>query len=106
MWTGGIQILRWYDDYRTLDLILHVYAFFAKGVTMLRYGVLKWFDSKKGYGFITSEETGQDVFVHITQMQKAGIVSYTEGQRMSYDLYDDKGRTAAGNLQLVENVLK
>ena len=44
--------------------------------------------------------------MHITQMQKAGIVSYTEGQRMSYDLYDDKGRTAAGNLQLVENVLK
>ncbi len=70
--------------------------------TLVRYGKLKWFNEKKGYGFITDEESGKDVFVHITQFQKAGIEDKTEGQQMSYELYNDKGRIAAGHLVLLQ----
>ena len=64
-------------------------------------GVLKLFNNKKGYGFITADDSGKDVFVHITQMQKAGINPIVEGTRMSYELYNDKGRIAAGNLVIL-----
>ena len=75
----------------------------------IRYGKLKWFNEKKGYGFITDETSGKDVFVHITQFQKAGITDMNEGQNMSYELYNDKGRIAAGHLILLakgENNIK
>lgn len=66
----------------------------------VKFGTLKWFNEKKGYGFITDSQSGKDVFVHITQFQKAGITDMNEGQRMSYELYNDKGRIAAGHLSL------
>ena len=69
--------------------------------SITRYGKLKWFNDKKGYGFITDEKSGKDVFVHITQFQKAGITDMNEGQNMSYELYNDKGRIAAGHLILL-----
>ncbi len=65
------------------------------------HGTVKWFNTKKGYGFITCEEDGKDVFVHITQIQKAGMDKIEEGQKIAYELYDDKGRTAAGSLALI-----
>lgn len=65
------------------------------------YGTVKWFNLKKGYGFITSNVDGKDVFVHITQVQQAGIDQLIEGCKICYELYDDKGRTAAGNLALM-----
>ncbi|MDO5387324.1 MAG: cold-shock protein [Pseudomonadota bacterium] len=68
------------------------------------YGTLKWFNTRKGYGFITNQDNGKDVFVHITQVHKAGINRMTEGQKIAYELYDDKGRTAAGNLSVIQDV--
>ena len=64
-------------------------------------GKVKTFNKQKGYGFITNETSGRDVFVHVTQFQKAGIGRICVGQDVSYDLYNDKGRIAAGNLSLV-----
>lgn len=63
-------------------------------------GTVKWFNSQKGYGFIQAEGGGADVFVHISAVERAGIVHLTEGQKVTYDLVKNKGKTAAENLQL------
>lgn len=67
----------------------------------MKQGNVKWFDGKKGYGFITPDGELKDVFVHITQLEKIGIRKLFDGQRVSFDLYDDRGRVAAGNIKLL-----
>ena len=62
-------------------------------------GTVKWFNPTKGFGFIEPESGDKDVFVHISAVEKAGMASLSEGQRISYELITDKGRTSAGNLQ-------
>lgn len=63
-------------------------------------GTVKWFNAQKGYGFIQPQDGGRDVFVHITALQQAGIQSLNEGQRVNYDLTEDRGKTKATNLRL------
>ena len=63
-------------------------------------GVVKFFNTSKGFGFIAPEGGGKDVFVHITALQRSGIQSLDEGQKVSYELVTDKGKTSAGNLKL------
>ena len=62
-------------------------------------GTVKWFNSSKGYGFITPDAGGQDVFVHISAVQKAGMRFLNENDKVSYDLVTEKGKTSAGNLK-------
>jgi CspA family cold shock protein len=62
-------------------------------------GTVKWFNTTKGYGFIQPEEGGPDVFVHISAVEKAGMRSLNEGQRVSYELQTERGKTAAANLK-------
>ena len=64
-------------------------------------GTVKWFNTQKGFGFIQPEDGSKDVFVHITAVERAGIARLNEGQRVSYDLQSDRGKTAAGNLKIV-----
>ncbi len=61
-------------------------------------GTVKWFNSRKGYGFIQPENGGKDVFVHITKLEEKGLRKLYEGQRVSYEIYDDRGRMAAGSI--------
>lgn len=63
-------------------------------------GTVKWFNATKGYGFITPDEGGKDVFVHITAVQAAGLQGLKDGQRVSYDLTSERGKTAAANLKV------
>jgi CspA family cold shock protein len=65
-------------------------------------GTVKWFNPTKGYGFIQPEDGGNDVFVHISAVEKAGIGGLDEGQKVSYELVENKGKTSADNLELVE----
>ncbi len=65
-------------------------------------GIVKWFNTTKGYGFIQPEGGGSDVFVHVTAVQRAGMDKLSEGQRVRYELVRDRGRVAAGNLQAAE----
>ncbi len=64
-------------------------------------GTVKWFNATKGFGFIQPDEGGADVFVHISAVERAGLRSLNEGQKITYELERDKrsGKMAAGNLQ-------
>ena len=62
-------------------------------------GTVKWFNATKGYGFIQPESGDKDVFVHISAVEQSGMSSLPEGQRVSYELITEKGRTSAGNLK-------
>lgn len=64
-------------------------------------GTVKWFNSRKGYGFIQPENGGKDVFVHITKLEEKGLRKLYEGQCVSYEIYDDRGRTAAGAIEIL-----
>jgi CspA family cold shock protein len=62
-------------------------------------GTVKWFNATKGYGFIQPESGDKDVFVHISAVEQSGMTTLNEGQRVSYELITEKGRTSAGNLK-------
>jgi CspA family cold shock protein len=64
-------------------------------------GTVKWFNPTKGYGFIQPDQGGNDVFVHISAVERAGLPTLNEGQRINYELATNKGRTSAVNLKLV-----
>lgn len=63
-------------------------------------GTVKWFNSQKGYGFIQPEEGGPDVFVHISAVERAGLTSLRDGQKLSYETERGRnGKIAAVNLR-------
>lgn len=64
-------------------------------------GTVKWFNSTKGYGFIRPESGDKDVFVHITALEKAGLSTLHEGQKISYDIAVNKGKSSAVNIKPV-----
>jgi CspA family cold shock protein len=64
-------------------------------------GTVKWFNTEKGFGFIQPADGGKDVFVHITAVKEAGLMTLTEGQKVSFELKTERGKTAAGSLQLL-----
>ncbi|MSO93266.1 MAG: cold-shock protein [Rhodospirillales bacterium] len=61
-------------------------------------GTVKWFNSKKGYGFIQPEDGSKDVFVHVSAVEQAGMRTLNEGQKVTYDVVRDRGKEAASNL--------
>ena len=62
-------------------------------------GTVKWFNPAKGFGFIKPEDGSKDVFVHISAVERAGMSTLNEGQRLSYDVVTERGKQAASNLQ-------
>ncbi|MDB5430639.1 MAG: cold-shock DNA-binding domain protein [Caulobacter sp.] len=64
-------------------------------------GTVKWFNGTKGYGFIQPDEGGADVFVHISAVERAGLRSLNEGQKVTFELERDSrsGKMSAGQLQ-------
>ena len=64
-------------------------------------GVVKWFNAQKGFGFIQPDDGGADVFVHISAVERAGMGTLHEGQKLSFELERDQrsGKTSAGQLQ-------
>lgn len=62
-------------------------------------GTVKWFNPTKGFGFIEPTSGGSDVFVHISAVERAGMRTLHEGQKISYELQTEKGKTSATNLK-------
>ena len=66
-------------------------------------GIVKWYNSTKGFGFIAPDQGGGDVFVHVSAIERAGMNGLDEGQAVSYELERDQrsGKTSAGQLQAI-----
>lgn len=62
-------------------------------------GTVKWFNAQKGYGFIQPDDGSKDVFVHISAVEGAGMGNLREGQKLSFDIVQDRGKSSAGNLK-------
>jgi CspA family cold shock protein len=67
-------------------------------------GVVKWFNAQKGFGFIQPESGGQDVFVHISAVERAGLRGLAEGQKINYEIMIDRrsGKSSADQLQVAD----
>ncbi|QLF69772.1 cold-shock protein [Peteryoungia desertarenae] len=67
----------------------------------MQTGTVKWFNSTKGFGFIQPDEGSTDVFVHISAVERAGMRQLVEGQKISFDVVQDKrsGKSSADNLR-------
>jgi cold shock protein len=63
-------------------------------------GTVKWFNLRKGYGFIQPEDGGRDVFVHISSVERAGLPSLNEGQVVEYEEVSNRGKTSVENLKV------
>ncbi len=64
-------------------------------------GTVKWFNAQKGFGFIQPDDASKDVFVHVSAVQQAGMTTLSEGQKVSFDVQQDRGKAAACNLKIV-----
>lgn len=62
-------------------------------------GTVKFFNTQKGFGFIQPDDGSKDVFVHISAVERAGMGTLNEGQKVSFDIVSERGKQAAGNLQ-------
>ena len=66
-------------------------------------GTVKFFNTTKGYGFIAPEDGSKDVFVHISALERAGLHQLNDGQKVSYELETNKGKTSAVNIKLQDS---
>ncbi len=68
---------------------------------MAQTGTVKWFNTTKGFGFIVPDDGSNDVFVHISAVEQAGLRTLNEGQKIEFDLQENRGKQAAANLKEV-----
>ena len=69
-------------------------------------GKVKFFNAQKGFGFVQRDDGGEDVFVHISQVERAGLEGLAEGQELAFNLVDRGGKISAADLQIVGDVIK
>ena len=67
----------------------------------MAHGKIKWFDPKKGYGFITPDDGSKDAFLHISALEKANITQLEVGQAITYELTEQRGKQTATDIELI-----
>ena len=65
----------------------------------MEIGTVKWFNETKGFGFIQPQDNSKDVFVHISAVQRAGMQTLVEGQKVAFEVITERGKQAASNLR-------
>ena len=95
---SNVTVSTLFIDQKRHGLVHVTYA--IKRIRDMAQGTVKWFNPTKGFGFIEPAEGGNDVFVHISAVERSGMTGLTEGQKVNYDLEQDKrsGKFAAANL--------
>jgi cold shock protein len=95
-------------DHQLLEILIRAdrrfaYDFIFKELQFMTTGTVKWFNGQKGFGFIQPDDGGNDVFVHISAVERAGLLGLNEGQKIAYELEKDRktGKFSAGQLQAV-----
>src|SRR6516162_9972 len=68
--------------------------------SIMSTGTVKWFNPTKGYGFIQPQGGGQDVFVHISAVERAGLSTLNEGQKVEFEVVSNRGKSSAENLKV------
>src|SRR6516225_4497210 len=68
--------------------------------SVMSSGTVKWFNPTKGYGFIQPQGGGQDVFVHISAVERAGLTTLNEGQHIEFEIVSNRGKSSAENLKV------
>jgi len=71
----------------------------TQGKAIMATGTVKFFNTQKGFGFITPSDGSRDVFVHISAVERAGMSTLNEGQRLTYQVVTERGKQAASDLQ-------
>jgi CspA family cold shock protein len=71
------------------------------GVTNVARGVVKWFNPTKGYGFVQPDSGGKDVFIHISAVERAGLSTLNEGQKIEYEITTNKGKESGENIKVL-----
>jgi CspA family cold shock protein len=66
---------------------------------IMAIGTVKWFNAQKGFGFIQPDNGGPDVFVHISAVERAGMSTLAEGQKVNFEVVTERGKLAAANLR-------
>lgn len=87
-----------YDPPKTCSLREHVLH--GSGDIYMAIGNVKWFNPTKGYGFIQPQGGGQDVFVHISAVERAGLTTLNEGQQVEFEIVSNRGKSSAENLKV------
>jgi len=78
---------------------LHALSLSLTRIQIIASGTVKWFNGTKGFGFIQPDDGGKDVFVHISAVERAGLNGLNEGQKITYEVQQDRGKDAAVNLK-------
>jgi CspA family cold shock protein len=73
---------------------------FLEKVLCVKTGTVKFYNAQKGFGFIQPDDGGKDVFVHATALERAGLRGLNEGQKVSFDTQEDRGKIAVNNLRV------
>jgi CspA family cold shock protein len=97
LWLRRLQ-LRPTKKYARVGCVMYIKA--AGEIRLMATGTVKWFNPTKGYGFIQPQGGGQDIFVHISAVERAGLSTLNEGQHVEFEVVSNRGKSSAENLKV------